>query len=470
VTRGSAGVRREPSGDALLVDLGVGLAVLANLLLFTRAAADGRLADGGRLVLAAVVAGVAGVPAARRALGLLRRGILDRDTLAGAAVIACFAAGVLDLVLARGGLPPAWLAAAGVGAASGPGMRGAGFEHAATIAVAALAARVAEAALHRRALREVSARERRRDAAARHLDGTAPSRPDLAAALDAEVRVTVARLAEARVQPALGTWEDAAVRGLLTAALGCASFALVTHGWLGAGPLSPLALFAMAAVLAGVSPSAVLAAAPAARAIAVARARACGVAVKDPAALEALARVDAVCFEIEGPPGPEALAAVRGLSARGVRTRVLGGERRATAARGLGPSEKALAIRDLQFAGSRVLLVGDGRDDPAGATQADVAVAVTPGALPGAAAAPIVISGGRLDDLAGLVDLARALRSVLRQNAAIGAVYNAVLIPAAALGYVSPLRAALLMLAETLLGLANAGRLLHWPAGRRGGA
>ena len=49
------------------------------------------------------------------------------------------------------------------------------------------------------------------------------------------------------------------------------------------------------------------------------------------------------------------------------------------------------------------------------------------------------------------------------ETVAFGAVYNAVIIPAAALGYVSPLGAAGLVLTETLLGLANAARLLHRP-------
>ena len=60
-----------------------------------------------------------------------------------------------------------------------------------------------------------------------------------------------------------------------------------------------------------------------------------------------------------------------------------------------------------------------------------------------------------------LVDLGRALRRVLRQNAALSAIYNAVVIPAAALGHVPPLAAAGLVLLETLFGLASAARLLR---------
>ncbi len=470
------------------VDLGVGLAALANLLFFAR------VGEATRLVLAAVVVAVAGAPAARRAMALLRRGILDRDALAWVAIVACFTAGIVDLLVARPGFaPPGWLQALGVRPAPGQPARGAGFEAAAVIAVAALASRVAEAALHRLAIRDILARERRRRAAA-------SSPRDLAAALDAEVLASLERLAGAGDaaadparwapgDPAPGTWEDAAVRGFFTAALGLATFALVTRGLLGAGLIGPVALLAAAAVLVSVSPSSVLVAAPAARAIAVLRARAAGVLVKDPAALEALAGVDAACLEKDSVIAagelarleqPATLEAVRGLRARGVRALVLSGdqpEATALAARrlcvpgagGLGPAERALAIRDLQFAGARVLLVSDGRGVPAGAAQADVTLAVTPGALPGSVAAPIVITEGQLGDLPWLVDLGRALRAVIRQSTALGVVFNAVLIPAAALGYVSPLGAALAMLGETMLGLLNAARLLRWPVIRSAG-
>ncbi len=515
-----AGMERDPAGDALGVDLGVGLAALANLLFLDRAGSGNGLVGVARLALAAVALAVTGGPPARRAVGLLRRGALDRDVLAGAAVVVCFAAGVLELLLGGGGRePPAFLASLGASAAAWADQRGAGFVAAAGIAVGARLARAAEVALYRRALRDVQAREARARATVRRLDGSGQPHPaasrelvagdrllllegeeapadlqleaparvalarapghlvaearlagdvvpvgavllsgevvgrvlaarrDRAAALDAEVRASLARLAASRAQPAPDTWEDAAVRGIVTAALGCASFALVTHGWLGAGPLAPAAIFAMAAVLAGVSPAAILVAAPAARAVAVLRARAIGVVVRNAAALEGLARVDTVCFE----PGGSAArgAGLQGLRARGVRALVLDGDH---------PAARAASIRDLQLAGARVVLVGDGRDDAAALAQADVAVTVAPGS-----AAPIVLTEGRVDDLAGLVDLGRALRAARWQSAALGTACNVALIPAAALGWITPLRAAALVLLETLLGLAFAARLLYRP-------
>jgi len=508
-----------PSGGPLGVGVGIGLAALANLL-FLEGAAPGDWRVGiARLVLALVALTFAGGPPARRAIGLLRGGILDRDALPGVAAIVCFAAGMLELALASGSRGPAsWLTALGAATAVWPEPHGAGFVAAAAIAVAARLARGAEAALHRVARRDLEAREERRSRAVRCLDASgdlhpvaasaigagdrilltegdeapadleleAPARVvlrtanghlaevrragevmpggaallsgevigrvvsvrrDPAAALDLAVRASLARLFATGQQSASDPWEDAATRGLLTAALGCAAFALVTHGWLGAGPLGPLALSSTAAVLVVVSPSSILVAAPAARAIALLRACAAGALLRDPGALDSLARVDTVCFEKTGPLTRSAGAALQRLRARGIRALVLGGQH---------PAVKATAIRDLQRAGARVALVGEGGGDPGVSEQADVAVAV---GSDGAGA--IVLPEGGIEELAGLVDLGRGVRFAIRGSVALGAVYNAVLLPAAALGWLTPLRAAALVLLETLVGLAAAALLLY---------
>ncbi len=516
---------RGPGGRALLLALGVGLAALANVLLLGRVTGAGEGAAAvAQMALAAVAVAVAGAIPGRRAIRLLRQGLLGREALAGVAAVACFAGAVFELLVNRTSIvPPPWLSELGASAAAWDGGHGAGFAAAVAIAVGALAARGAEEALHRHALREVTARERARSGAepprrrgrrgarrrrrrarrrrphppgrGRRGAGEPPARRararrargrvraprvarlprgrdrargrgaslgrghrprrrggehDLAATLDAGVRAALGRLAVTRVEPLAGTWEDAAARGVITAALGCAAFAVVTHGWLGPGPLGPLPVLAAAAVLAGASPAAILVAAPAARAVALLRARAEGVAVADPAALEILGRVDTVCFERASALAHSA-GAVHALRLRGIRALVVA-------------PPAAAAIRDLQIAGARVLLVADGRADPAGMAQADVSAALAAGTLPAAPPAPIIVSDGDAGALAGLVDLGRALSTALVENAALGAAYNAVLVPAAALGYLTPLRAAVLVLVETLLGLANAARLLRRPA------
>src|SRR5262249_7134186 len=115
-----------------------------------------------------------------------------------------------------------------------------------------------------------------------------PFRGALAAALDAAAHRAIARVDAAE---ATATWTSVAANAIALPAWSCALFAGVVHV---AGPsASPSdgALAALAALV-GASTSAFLVAAPAARVIAIARARAAGVAIRDPAALDALADAD----------------------------------------------------------------------------------------------------------------------------------------------------------------------------------
>jgi len=175
-------------------------------------------------------------------------------------------------------------------------------------------------------------------------------------------------------------------------------------------------------------------------------------------------------FEISASLRPGAASVARALWDRGVGCRLLGGEPPKALAKiasklgipatgGLSTVGKALTVRDLQLGGARVLLVADGASEVGHRVQADVSVAITESALPIAIKAPIVVSRGRLEALPALLDLGRALRRRQRENLALGVVYNAALIPAATLGYLSPMQAAVLAAIESLLLLANTTRL-----------
>jgi cation transport ATPase len=317
---------------------------------------------------------------------------------------------------------------------------------------------------------------------------------DLPSAMDAAVHRSIARIDAGAAQARLFSWSSIARRTVLVSALSFAAFALLLHSWLADSSssfplsLSPGALLAAIAVLVSASTAAFSLAAPAARAIAVLRARAAGIVVKDVRALEVLADADIACFDptsaapLEGAPtagcvpwqSPSIHAAVRALWRRGLGGRLLSGdppELSSQVARrlgipcssGLSSAAKARVIAELRRGGARVLLVSAGAPRIAGAAAADVTVAIAPGTPPDAVGAPIVASGADLDRLPALLDLARALRRRLRENTALTVIYNALVIPAAALGWLSPLQAASLLLLETMLVLSNAARLLGVP-------
>lgn len=359
-------------------------------------------APGGAIValaLAFLALVIAFAALGRRAAGLLRRGILDRDALTLAAATAAFALGGCAI------------AAGDPGSAVGAAAATAG------IVTAALAARSVEAALQRRARRLLNAGSGRDDK---------------------EIRAALARAGAAAEAPPDGSWDDAAVRGIVSAALGCAAFAIVTRGATSGAEGGPGAVASAVAVLVVASPAAILAAAPAARVFAILRAIEAGAIVRDPQALTALAAADVAFLDRDAEGAGDAVA---GLGRRGLDSVVWGSH---------GPRDKAVALGDFQRRGARVAVVGDAR----AAARADVALSLRAGD-----GAPITLSGAGVQRLPALVDLGRALRAVLRQNAGIALIYNATAIPAAALGYVPPLAAAGISLLETLAVLANAARL-----------
>jgi Cu2+-exporting ATPase len=90
---------------------------------------------------------------------------------------------------------------------------------------------------------------------------------------------------------------------------------------------------------------------------------------------------------------------------------------------------------------------------------ADVSVAMGQGADLAQVRADAVLASGSLDDLVRAVELARRTRAVLRENLAWALAYNAIVLPLAFLGLVTPLVAGIGMASSSLAVVANALRL-----------
>ena len=179
-------------------------------------------------------------------------------------------------------------------------------------------------------------------------------------------------------------------------------------------------------------------------------------------------------FAVADAVRPESPEAVRRLHAAGIEVVMLTGDARAVAdavARDLGidsvfaevlPDQKSEKIRQLQAAGKRVAMVGDGVNDAPALLTADVGIAIGAGTDVAVEAGDVVLVRSDPRDVARIIELSKATYRKMIQNLWWAAGYNIVAIPLAAgvlasRGLVlSPAVGAVLMSLSTIIVAANA--------------
>ncbi len=126
---------------------------------------------------------------------------------------------------------------------------------------------------------------------------------------------------------------------------------------------------------------------------------------------------------------------------------------------GLTPDAKLAILRDLQAQGRRVLMLGDGVNDVPVLAGADISVAMGSASDLAKTSADAVLLSNRLTSLVDALRLARRTRTIIIENLAWAGLYNGLVLPFAALGWITPIWAALGMSASSLLVVLNALRL-----------
>lgn len=167
---------------------------------------------------------------------------------------------------------------------------------------------------------------------------------------------------------------------------------------------------------------------------------------------------------------PDAADALARMTAQGFRPMILSGDSVAAVgavARELGvsaiasarPDEKLEHIERFQANGEHVLMVGDGLNDGPALAAAHVSMAPSSASDVGQQAADMVFMGDSLLAVPRAVRAARATAAVVRQNFALAIGYNALAVPLAMAGYVTPLIAAVAMSLSSLIVVGNSLRL-----------
>jgi len=185
----------------------------------------------------------------------------------------------------------------------------------------------------------------------------------------------------------------------------------------------------------------------------------------------ALEGTEPVMFQFEDRLRPDARAAVDQLRRMGLSVELLSGDSpervaRAGAAAGITdwrasatPQFKAQRLQDLEAAGAKVLMVGDGLNDAAALAMAHASLAPGGAVDVSRLASDCVFSGESLGSVPRIVAIARKARARIRENFAFATIYNLVAIPIALLGWATPMVAAIAMSSSSAIVTLNALRL-----------
>lgn len=179
-----------------------------------------------------------------------------------------------------------------------------------------------------------------------------------------------------------------------------------------------------------------------------------------------------VWFELQETMRAEAKEALAALDRQKISSEILSGDSAEPVRRiadelgidtvGVGetPASKFARINELQGAGRKVLMVGDGINDAPSLAAGHASMAPASASDIGRQAADFVFTRDSLQAVPFAIGIARRAGRLVRGNFALAILYNCVAVPLAMAGYVTPLVAAIAMSASSIVVVGNSLRLL----------
>jgi P-type Cu+ transporter len=171
---------------------------------------------------------------------------------------------------------------------------------------------------------------------------------------------------------------------------------------------------------------------------------------------------------------PSAKDAVKSLKSKGIEVVMLTGDNQRTSntvAKEIGiervianvlPADKLDVIKKLQAEGKKIAMAGDGVNDAAALTQADVGIAVGSGTDIAIESGKVVLIRNDVRDVVTAIEISKKTISKIKQNLFYAFVYNAALIPIAGLGLLYPALAGLTMAASSVSVTGSSLLLKRW--------
>ena len=170
---------------------------------------------------------------------------------------------------------------------------------------------------------------------------------------------------------------------------------------------------------------------------------------------------------------PDAPATISALGERGIESWLVTGDHQESASKiaalvgispdrviaGATPEGKIAKVKELQGAGRKVLMAGDGVNDAAALAQSDLSIAMGTGTDTAISTADITLMRPELMGIVDSLKLSEKTLKTIRINLGWAFAYNAIGLPIAALGFMSPMYAAAAMALSSVFVVTNSLRI-----------